>query len=241
MMVNKATSALSWVVPLAVMVALGLMLSVVLIRLDVGSAERDAQQAEIVGLQAGMDEANTRLEALGEAPVPVPSASTGADPAVVPIAPTQEQILSAFDIWCDLKSCHGSDGDDGEDAPPMTRQQIFAGFNEWCSTDLRCVGKAGASGADSTVPGPPGRPPTPEEVLAAVQVVCEGSDLCRGEPGRDGSNGAPGKDAPRVVGVECVTNNLIFRMSEGPAFTAADACVSPTPTPTPTASTTKGR
>jgi len=236
----RGSKVLSWVVLGALVLGVLGMLGLVMYQQGVSETESDAQQVEIAALQAGLKEANARLEARGDAPVPVPEVDDSGETPTVPIAPTQAQILSAFAVWCDLESCHGDDGDDGKDAPPMTQQQIFAGFSEWCATDPRCVGQPGTDGADSTVPGPPGRPPTPEEVLTAVQVVCA-DGACVGDNGKDGKDGAPGKDAPRVVGVECVTNNLIFRMSEGPAFTAADACISPTPTPTPTASTTKGR
>lgn len=226
-----------------VMVVIAGILLWVLNQLAMGNTERGRQQTEIAALQAGMEEANTRLEALGEQPVPVPDVEPGEeDPPVVPIAPTQDQILSAFDIWCDLRSCHGSDGDDGEDAPPMTQQQIFTGFAEWCSTDPRCVGKDGADGADSTTPGPPGRPPTAQEVLAAVQVVCA-DGACDGQDGTDGANGTNGEDGRGFVKVECLsTGDWIFTLDDGTALTATGPCrAEPAPTPTPTATTTKGR
>lgn len=240
---TKAIRALSWIVPLAIMATIGILLAIILAELDAADTERDQQHAEIVALQAGLDEANARLEAEGEAPVPVPDVEPGAEPPVVSIAPTQDQILSAFDVWCELRSCHGSDGADGKDASPMTRQQIFAGFTEWCSTDPRCIGRPGSDGADSTVPGPQGRPPTPEEILAAVEVVCA-NDACDGKDGTDGKDGADGKDGRGFVGVECLsTGDWIFTLDDGTALTATGPCraVQPTPTPTPTATTTKGR
>jgi len=238
-MVKKTGKLLSWLIPLAVAIALGLMLSVVLHQLDVGAEERDQQHAEIVALQAGLEEANARLEAGGERPVPVPSVSPGADPPpVVPIAPSRAQILSAFDIWCQLESCHGSDGDDGKpgkDAPPMTRQEIFTGFSAWCSTDPRCVGQPGAdgtNGADSTVPGPPGRPPTPEEVLAAVEIVCA-DDACVGPQGVHGVQGAQGIQGPpgtaKPGSYSCPDDEHVtgFTVAEDGAVTLA--CQAPTP------------
>lgn len=240
---SKAVSVLSWTVPLAVMVALGLLLSIVLSRLDVGAAERDAQQAEITALQSGLAEANARLEAQGEPPVPVPETEPGDAPPVVPIAPTQTQILSAFDVWCDLRSCHGSDGDDGDDAPPMTQEQIFTGFATWCSTDPRCVGETGATGddgADSTTPGPPGRPPTAQEILAAVEVVCA-DGACVGPAGKDGKDGTAGRGIEKV---EChTTGDWIIHYTDGTAGTTPGPCrvMQPSPEPSPTANTTKGR
>lgn len=198
----RGSKILSWVVLGSLALGLVLMLGLVAYRQGVATQENEQQHAEIVALQAGLDEANARLEAEGAAPVPVPSVDPGADAPVVPIAPSQEQILSAFDVWCDLHSCHGSDGSDGEngkDAPPMTQAQILAGFTEWCSTSDLCVGVDGTNGADgedSTVPGPPGRPPTAEEVVAAVETVCGGSDLCRGPQGVHGVQGAQGIPGP---------------------------------------------
>lgn len=169
---------MSWVVLAAMILLILVMLTIVIHRLDTGASERDQQAAEISALQAGLDEANARLEARGEAPVPVPAGEPSA-PQVVAIP--------------------GEDGADGERGP---------------------AGKDGTDGAPGER-GPRGEMGPP------------------GIDGADGAQGLPGRDAPRVVGVECVTNNLIFRMSEGPAFTAADACISSSPTPAP--STTKGR
>lgn len=226
--------------------ALAVILLFVLNQLAAGDDERHQQAAQISALEAGLDEANARLEAQGEppVPVPVPDVSPGAETPVVPVAPTQAQILSAFDVWCDLRSCHGSDGKDGDDAPPMTRQQIFAGFTAWCSTDPRCVGQPGSDGADSTIPGPPGRPPTAEEILAAVEVVCEGSDLCRGPAGKDGTHGTNGSDGRGIAKVEChTTGDWIFTYDDGTATTVEGPCrvAQPSPTPTPTPTTTKGQ
>lgn len=232
-MVKKTGRVLSWLVPLAVAVVLGLMLSIVLHRLDVGAEERDEQAAEISALQAGLDEANARLANRGEEPVPVPEVEGSGAVPVLPLAPSQEQILAAFDVWCEENDCRGEDGDD---APRMTQAEIFEGFSTWCSTDPRCAGKPGTDGAK-------GRPPTAEEVLQAVRAVCETGDACRGPSGKDGSPGTPGKDAPRIVSAECVTrsNDLIFRMSDGTALTAANACSPPAAAPTPAPSTTKGQ
>lgn len=225
------------------MVIVAAVLLWVLNQLAMGDDEREQQHAEITALQAGLDEANARLEAGGEQPVPVPSVEPGADPPVIPLGPTQNQILTAFDIWCDLESCHGSDGEDGEDAPPMTQKQIFTGFSEWCSTDPRCVGMPGAPGADgedSTTPGPPGRPPTPQEVLDAVKVVCA-DGACVGPAGKDGTNGSDGRGIADIV---ChTTGDWIITLTDGTALTVDGPCrvTQPDPTPTPTATTTKGR
>lgn len=233
----------AWVFTIAVATALGILLAIILAELDAGADERDAQHAEIVALQAGLGEANARLEAGGEQPVPVPSVEPGDPSPVVPIAPTQDQILTAFDIWCDLESCHGSKGEDGEDAPPMTQKQIFTSFSAWCSTDPRCVGVPGADGsdgADSTTPGPPGRPPTPEEVLDAVKVICA-DNACDGPAGKDGTNG---KDGRGIEKTEChTTGDWIITYTDGTAGTTPGPCrvVQPSPEPTPTATTTKGR
>lgn len=231
------------VVPfLLFMVALAAILLWVLNQLATGDQERERQQAEITALQSGLAEANARLEAQGEPPVPVPETEPGDAPPVVPIAPTQTQILSAFDVWCDLRSCHGSDGEDGDDAPPMTQEQIFAGFTEWCSTDPRCVGEPGRDGADSTTPGPPGRPPTAQEILAAVEAVCA-DGAC------DGTDGTNGKDGRGVADVECrvaedVPNDggdWLYHYTDGTTETVEGPCRVVQPTPSPPATTTKGR
>jgi hypothetical protein len=237
----RGSKVLSWVVLGAITAAVVAMLGLVMYQQGISTQERDQQHAEIVALQAGLDEANARLEAGGEQPVPVPSVEPGLAAAVVPVAPTQDQILTAFDIWCDLESCHGSDGEDGEDAPPMTQKQIFEGFSEWCSTDPRCVGVPGipgAAGADSTVPGPPGRPPTPQEVLDAVKVICA-DNACVGPAGKDGKDG---KDGRTFVKTEChTTGDWIFTWEDGTATTVAGPCRVTQPEPSPTATTTKGR
>jgi hypothetical protein len=224
---------MSWVVLAAMILLILVMLTIVIHRLDTGAFERDQQAAEISALQAGLDEANARLEDRGEEPVPVPDLEGSTPVPVMPVAPTQEQILSAFDVWCGENECRGEDGDD---APRMTQAQLFEGFSTWCSTDPRCVGTPGTDGAK-------GRPPTAEEVLQAVRAVCETGDACRGPSGKDGSPGTPGKDAPRIVSAECVTrsNDLIFRMSDGTALTAANACSPPAAAPTPAPATTKGK
>jgi hypothetical protein len=230
----RGSKVLSWVVLGSLALGVVLMLGLVTYRQGVSAEESAQQHAEIVALQAGLDEANARLEAEGAAPVPVPSVEPGADAPVVPIAPTQDQILSAFDVWCDLRSCDGSDGADGEDAPAMTREQIFAGFSQWCSTDPRCVG---TDGADSTVPGPAGRPPTEAEVLAAVNTVCSTTDLCRGPAGKDGTDGEDGRG---IAKVEChTTGDWIFTWTDGTASTVTGPCRVMQPEPSPTATTTK--
>jgi hypothetical protein len=203
----------------------------ILNQLDSGSDERERQAAEITGLQAGMDEANARLEALGVPPVPEPSTGAGPDDTpVVTVPPSQEQIMSAFEVWCDLRTCHGADG---EDAPPMTRQQVLAGFTAWCSSSTLCVGKDGKDGDAGT----PGRPPTFDEILAVVEVVCA-DGACDGKDGKDGTNG---KDGRSIADVEChATGDWIFTFTDGTAVTVEGPCraVEPTPTPTPTASAT---
>lgn len=239
----RGSKVLSWVVLGAITTAVVAMLGLVMYQQGVSAHDSEMQQAEITALQAGLDEANARLEAGGEQPVPVPSVEPGADPPVIPLGPTQDQILTAFDIWCDLESCHGSDGKDGKDAPPMTQKQIFTGFSEWCSTDPRCVGMPGAPGADgedSTIPGPPGRPPTPQEVLDAVKVVCA-DGACVGPAGRDGTNGSDGRG---IAKTEChTTGDWIITYTDGTAGTTPGPCrvVQPSPQPSPTATTTKGR
>jgi hypothetical protein len=196
------------------MIALAAAAISILNQIEAGAQERDTQHAEIVALQAGMDEANTRIEALGGQPVPVPTASPGTDAPVVPVGPTQEQILSAFDVWCDLRDCYGSDGTNGKDAPPMTRQQVLAAFSDWCSTNVLCVGK---DGDDSTVPGPAGRPPTAEEVQEAVQVVCGAdNELCTGPAGADGRG---------IAKTECLeTGDWIVTYTDGVADTEVGPC-----------------
>lgn len=77
-----------------------------------------------------------------------------ADPAAPPVAPPPD------------------DGDDGEDAPPLTNAQVRAGVDAWCS--------AGRDRCDA--------PPTMAQVARAVAELCDG--------GCDGKDGVDGKDAP---------------------------------------------
>lgn len=55
------------------------------------------------------------------------------------------------------------------------------------------IGPQGVPGIQG-VPGDDGRPPTAEEVLAAVNAYCASVGGCKGADGTDGAPGAPGAD-----------------------------------------------
>jgi hypothetical protein len=98
----RVLKVLSWVIPVAIAAGVVMLLALVLYQLDVGAAERDEQHAEIVALQAGLEEANARLEAQGEDPVDVPDVEGG------PEAPAPQVIL-------------GERGPEGAPGPPGVR------------------------------------------------------------------------------------------------------------------------
>lgn len=255
---KKTGKVLSWLIPVAVAIALGLMLSVILHQLDVGAEERDQQHAEIVALQAGLDEANSRLEAEGEQPVPVPSVDSEGTLDVVPIPPTPEQTSAAVADWFaarDLSLTPGySEAMQDAVARYLTRNPPPAGKDGSGPTDQQIADAAAAylianppaDGADGTN-GDDGR-----GLVSAVLDGCDvvftytDGDTDRVGPicGKDGTNGSNGDDGRGIAKTEChPTGDWIITYTDGSAGTTPGPCrvVQPSPEPTPTSTTTKGR
>lgn len=96
----------------------------------------------------------------------------------------------------------GPQGERGEDAPPITDEQIKSAAVAWLQENITqpADGQDGRDGQD----GQQGRPPTDEEIQLAVDVWFEvnrasligpaGSDGRDGADGRDGSDGRNGRD-----------------------------------------------
>lgn len=97
----------------------------------------------------------------------------------------------------------GPQGERGEDAPPVTDEQIKAAAVAWLQDNILQPAD-GVDGQDGQQ-GPEGRPPTDEEIQLAVNVWFEinraslvgpagsnGRDGADGRDGRDGSNGRDG-------------------------------------------------
>jgi len=255
---KKTGKVLSWLIPVAVAIALGLMLSVILHQLDVGAEERDQQHAEIVALQAGLDEANARLEAEGEQPVPVPSVDSEGTVNLVPVPPTAEQTSAAVADWFAARELSLTPGYSeamqdavaryltrnpppaGKDGSGPTDQQIADAAAAYLIANPPADGVNGTNGADG------------RGVVSAVLDGCDvvltytDGDTDRVGPicGKDGANGSNGSDGRGLAKTEChTTGDWIFTYTDGTAQTVAGPCrvMQPTPTPTPSASTTKGR
>jgi hypothetical protein len=202
--VKKTVKVLSWVVPLAIMATLGVLLAVILAELDAGDQEREAQHAEIVALQAGLDEANKRLTDEGAPTVDVPEVEEperGSGPPVVPpipVGPTNAQMDAALERYCATHDC----------VPGPTRAQVAEALAELCS-EIRC---RGADGEDSTVPGPP---PTAEQIDAAQARYCDAHNECRGPAGENGTDGANGEPGRGLLSMQCATGGWIITYSDG--------------------------
>jgi len=233
---------------LALLVVAAILLWI-LNQIEAGAQERDTQHAEIVALQSGLQEANARLEAQGESPVPVPTVGTDGEVSVVPIPPTQEETAAAVAAWfathdLSLTSGYSDAMQDavarylsrnppapGKDAPPPADQQIAAAAATYLmahppadGTDGRGVAEVSFEGCDIVFTYTDG-------ATDRIGPIC----------GKDGTNG---KDGRGFVEVEChTTGDWIFTWTDGTASTVPGPCrvSEPTPTPTPSASTTKGR
>lgn len=192
------------------MVALAAGVVWILSQLAADDTELQRQAAEIAALEAGMEEANSRLQAEGEQPVPVPSVEppdpgSGA-PVVqpIPVAPTNAQMDAALERYCATHDC----------LPGPTNTQVRAALADLCS-EIRC---RGADGKDSTVPGPA---PTTAQLDAAQARYCDAHSECRG-PG--GANGADGRG---ILSMQCAVGGWIIKYSDGLTDDAAGPCQGP--------------
>lgn len=112
----------------------------------------------------------------------------------------------------------GPQGERGEDAPPVTDEQIKDAAENWLRANITQP-KDGVDGKDGEQ-GPQGRPPSDEEIQLAVDIWFEihraslvgpagsnGRDGADGRDGRDGINGRDGVDGragPAGVGIALV-------------------------------------
>lgn len=148
---HRAARAVPYVLFMAILAAILLW---VLNQLDTGARESDRQQAEITALQAGLDEANSRLEAEGEPPVPVPSVEPPANPQQPPQIILGERGPDGDQGPAGVRGPQGRTGPPGETGPrgPLGPR----GEPGADSTVAGPQGLQGEPGQDSTVPGPMG-------------------------------------------------------------------------------------
>lgn len=257
----RGSKVLSWVVLGAITAAVVAMLGLVMYQQGVSAHDSEMQQAEIAALQAGLDEANARLEAEGEQPVPVPSVDSEGTVNLVPVPPTPEQTSAAVADWFaarDLSLTPGySEAMQDAVARYLTRNPPPAGKDGSGPTDQQIADAAAAylianppaDGVDGTN-GADGRGVV-SAVLDGCDVVFTYTDgdtdrvgpIC-GRDGADGENGTNGSDGRGIAKTEChTTGDWIITYTDGTAGTTPGPCrvVQPSPEPTPTATTTKGR
>jgi hypothetical protein len=135
-------------------------------------------------------------------PNPGPTVTTTAEP--IPVAPTNAQMDSALERYCDTHDC----------LPGPTSAQVRAALADLCS-EIRC---RGADGKDSTVPG---SPPTDAQLDAAQARYCDAHNECRG-PG--GANGADGRG---LLSMQCAVGGWIVKYTDGLTDDAAGLCQGP--------------
>lgn len=157
----RGSKVLSWVVLGALTLGVVTMLSLVMYRQGVTAQESQAQQAAIVALQAGLDEANDRLAEQGEPPVAVPDVEPGTDPQIIP----GPQGVPG------VQGIQGRTGPPGEIGPPGPVGR--PGKDGADSTVPGPMGPIGPAGADSTVPGPtgPAGPPGADSTVPGPQGI----------------------------------------------------------------------
>lgn len=176
--------------------------------------ESARQHAEIVALQAGLDEANDRLAEQGEPIVDVPEVEPAdpGEPVVQPIptAPTNAEMDAALERYCDTHDC----------LPGPTTAQVRAALSDLCS-EIRC---RGADGKDSTAPGPP---PSAAQLDAAQARYCDVHNECRGPGGTNGANGLNGADGRGLLSMQCAVGGWIIKYTDGLGQDDPGPCVGP--------------
>jgi hypothetical protein len=109
-------------------------------------------------------------------------------------APSAERLAEGFAIWCSPMLCVGKNGKDGQDATPITPDELKSTLLDLCGGSCK-----GENGQDVTQ----------EMVNAAVVMICAqggcpappplpGPQGPQGEPGIQGPQGEPGQPAPPV-------------------------------------------
>lgn len=190
-----------------------------------GADERAQQATEIAALQAGLDEANARLEAQGQPPVPVPEVEPGAAPTVIQIMPTQDQLDDTVAAYCAARDdCTGEPGTSGESPAPLTEAELMAAVQA-CYAAGACPvpadGIDGRDGIDGTngTNGIDAPPITQDQVNAAFAAYCDANNGCRGADGAPGTTCADG--TPGTFG------EVLMRTDEDsmPHWTPAVLCI----------------
>ena len=103
--------------------------------------------------------------------------------------PTPQQVAAAVSAYCDTRGqCRGPSGEDGDLGPPPSDDQVASAVTAYCVANDHCRGPAGE----------PGRPPTADEIVEAVDeffanrdIYCTPPDLpsrVEGEPWRCSTN-----------------------------------------------------
>lgn len=190
----RARHVLSWVVIAVLMLAVGTALAWVIHRQGVGVEERAQQAAEIDALEAAVDEANSRLSAVGETPVDVPATST---PPRGETGATGDRGSQGPQGDMGERGQQGPPGPPGEDGTPGANGTPGA------------VGARGSNGSDGApgAQGPQGVAgpgPSDEQVAAAVATFCAANNGCMGPQGTQGAPGPVGEPGlPGAPGPAC--------------------------------------
>lgn len=207
-----------------VLLAIAGLLIWVLDRQADGAQQRAEQAVAISSLADSLAQANDRLEAAGEKPVPVPDAP---DEPIQGVQgepgrpPSPAEISLAVESHCMVRNdCVGPSGKDGSNG-----QDGKAGLNG-------ANGKDGVDGksikgdkGDKGDPGEPGPPPTNEQVLAAVSAFCATNNNCMGPPGQNGMTGANGLPGVSVTNVACQEDGTwLISYSDGGSSTTPGPC-----------------
>lgn len=207
------------------MVALAAGVVWILSQFAADDTELQRQAAEIAALEAGMEEANSRLQAEGEQPVPVPSVEPGGDPQQPPQIILGERGPEGDQGPAGVRGPQGRTGPPGETGPrgPLGPR----GEPGADSTVAGPQGLQGEPGQDSTVPGPMG--PQGEIGPQGVHGI-QGPQGLQGEQGtaKPGDYACP--DGEHMTGFSVAEDgavSLVCQASTPPVIGPPD----PTPTP----------
>lgn len=140
-------------------IVLGAILATSVAYIGVSSAARgDANGRVASQALAAAQEANRRLEKAGEPTVAIPS---------------EKPVVN---------------GQDGQDAPPPSHEQVLLAVAAFCRDTGECRGPAGFNGTPGTdgKNGKDGQNVTPAQAAAAIATYCDANGQCRGERGAQG-------------------------------------------------------
>ncbi|MFC8732191.1 hypothetical protein ACFT5B_07015 [Luteimicrobium sp. NPDC057192] len=198
---HRFTHFVQWCVIGLLMAVIGVGLAILIGEQHEATAARQEQAQQIAALQDAVGQANDKLAAKGEQPVPVPTVTTNPNTGATTVVPgppgaigatgatgapgrnaTDAQVSAAVVLYCSTHAeCRGADGAPG--VPGPAGAEGLAG----------ATGSAGADGAPGAA-GADGKNATDTQVAAAVAAYCDAHDQCRGPAGKDGTNGKDGAD-----------------------------------------------